>query len=290
MQSILQCKIKHYRSLLKKIIIGLCVLCVCACEEASILYKNIEETEANLMTSVLLREGVEATRMPNTDGTYNIAINDASYFSEAIEILSMRGFPRMKFENLCTIFKGDSMVSTPVEQKARYTCAKSQELSGSLTELDGVSMARVHLVLSETDPISRKVKPASASIMIKYKAGMDVDTLIPKIKQLVSYGVEELPYQNVSVMLSEELGQKENMIAQALHKSENNMGGQMMTESVTMQEDTEKSPNMLLLYILMGIIAVGMTVIIFLILHFKNQQFNNKFANPNNPENLPMEF
>ena len=86
MQSILQCKIKHYRSLLKKIIIGLCVLCVCACQEASILYKNIEETEANLMTSVLLREGVEATRMPNTDGTYNIAINDASYFSEAIGI------------------------------------------------------------------------------------------------------------------------------------------------------------------------------------------------------------
>jgi type III secretory pathway lipoprotein EscJ len=146
--------------------------------------------------------------------------------------------------------------------------------------------------LSETDPISRKVKPASASIMIKYKAGMDVDTLIPKIKQLVSYGVEELPYQNVSVMLSEELGQKDDMIAQVLQKPQSNAGGQMMTgnDAMAMQDDTEKTPNMLFLYVLMGIIAVGMTIIIFLILHFKNQQFNNKFANPNNPENLPMEF
>ncbi|MFT6071998.1 MAG: type III secretion system YscJ/HrcJ family lipoprotein [Alphaproteobacteria bacterium] len=252
-----------------------------ACDEA-ILYKNVEENDANLMTSVLIREGMDATRMANKDGTYNIVIQDGSYFPEAIDALSLRGFPRMKFENLCTIFKGDGMVSTPVEQKARYTCAKAQELSGSLTELDGISMARVHLVLSETDPISRKVKSASASVMIKYKTGMDIDTLIPKVKQLISYAVEELPYQNVSVMLSEEVGRKEAMIAQAFQRPNAEQSQPEETPNLFPNDNNSKSHNMIILYIIMAIMTIGMIIIIFFMLRIKNQQYEHN--------NLPAEF
>ena len=278
--------IKNYMFMVQKVAIIILLMFLSACNE-SILYKNIEENEANLMTSVLLREGIEAKRMENKDGTYNIVITDGSYFPEAIDALSLRGFPRVKFESLCTIFKGDGLVSTPIEQKARYTCAKEQELSGSLTELDGISMARVHLVLSETDPISRKVKPASASIMIKYKVGLDVDTLIPKVKQLVSYAVEDLPYQNVSVMLSEEVGRKEDMIAQGIkNASHNTEQSSDNVASLNQTEGSNKNQNMLVLYIIMAIMTFGMGGIIFSMMRMKNQDTINN----NNRHNLPMEF
>jgi type III secretion protein J len=274
-------RFQNHWSIIQKICILTCVIVLSACDEA-ILYKNVEENDANLMTSVLIREGMDATRMANKDGTYNIVIQDGSYFPEAIDALSLRGFPRMKFENLCTIFKGDGMVSTPVEQKARYTCAKAQELSGSLTELDGISMARVHLVLSETDPISRKVKSASASVMIKYKTGMDIDTLIPKVKQLISYAVEELPYQNVSVMLSEEVGRKEAMIAQAFQRPNAEQSQPEETPNLFPNDNNSKSHNMIILYIIMAIMTIGMIIIIFFMLRIKNQQYEHN--------NLPAEF
>ncbi len=277
MGNILDCKIKKYTLVLQKIAIALLLTLLCACNE-SILYKNIEENEANMMTAVLLREGIDTTRMANTDGTYNIVISDAGYFPEAIDALSLRGFPRAKFESLCTIFKGDSMVSTPIEQKARYTCAKAQELSGSLTELDGISMARVHLVLSETDPITRKLKPASASIMIKYKLGMDVDTIIPKIKQLVSYAVEDLPYQNVSVMLSEEVGRKEDKVAKAFaHKQNAQAHSGNTAQSFTNEDDEEtentgNNHNTSILYIIMALMTFGMIILVFFIIRMKTSQ------------------
>ncbi len=190
---------------LKKVTLGLLVaIALTACTEQMTLYKSLVEKEVNLMTAVLLKSGLEAVREENKDGTYNLVIKDARYFPEAMDILSRRGFPREKFDNLCTIFKGEGMVSTPLELRARYTCAKSQELAGSLMQLDGVINGRVHLVLAETDAITRKMKPASASVIIKHKSGMDISTLIPKVKQLVSFGVESLPYQNVSIMLTEE--------------------------------------------------------------------------------------
>lgn len=303
--------IRNYRLALQKIILGLCFFVLCACEEV-VIYKNIVEVEANLMTATLMQENISVQRTANKDGTYNIVITDATEFAKAVNILSMRGLPRAKFDSLCTIFKGDGMVSTPVEQKARYTCAKSQELSGSLTELDGISAARVHLVLSETDPISRKVKPASASVMIRYKAGVDVDALVPRIKQLISYGVEELPYQNVSVMLSEEMGHKQEMVMQnAQHKANmQNMLGQ--TENATDSSLSDKNinlfaqdsgtngntmnttgTNMLVLYILMGMVVIGMAVILYFMMQMKNKMpSDDKQIKPfdDSHHNLPIEF
>jgi type III secretion system YscJ/HrcJ family lipoprotein len=311
MYNIINGYIKAYKIILKKVFLVLCFVFLCACEEV-VLYKNIEENEANLMTATLMKENVPVERIGNKDGTYNIIITDNSEFSRAISILSMRGLPKAKFESLCTIFKGDGMVSTPVEQKARYTCAKSQELSGSLNELDGVSAARVHLVLAETDPISRKVKPASASIMIKYKAGMDVDALVPRIKQLVSYGVEELPYQNVSVMLSEELGHKEealitdsdnkayaqNALNESSHKTNENVNlfetpADNNNSIINTDTASDAPSNMLFLYVLMGVMAVGMTIVIYVMMQIQNKKLQKTTGvkpYDENPHNLPIEF
>lgn len=185
------------------------MLVMAACNEID-LFTNLEEKEANLMLAVLLREGIAAERIKNPDATYNIQIKDKAYFAEAMTALTIRGYPKQKFENLCTTFKGEGMVSTPLEQKARYNCAKSQELTSHLMKIDGIIYAGVSLELSETDPISRKIKPAKASIVLKYKAGMDIDNLIPKVKQLVAFSVAHMHYDDVMVTPMSETGGTQN--------------------------------------------------------------------------------
>lgn len=280
---------KNIKYFIKRYFILIAVILLSACNEMT-LYKNLEEKEANLMTAVLLRENIDTQRMLNPDGTYDLILTDKTYFPEAMDVLAMRGFPRKTYDSLCTIFKGEGMVSTPLEQRARYTCAKAQELSGSLMELDGIIMARVHLVLSETDAISRKVKPASASVMIKYKEGMDVDTLIPRIKQMVSFGVESLPYQNVSVMLSEEkVNQENNIHAVGVKLSEEEIAENKSNPSVKHNPFEVAPSSNMFLYLFMGIMFIVMVAFGVFIMRVTTASATSG-TTIDNPENLPTEF
>jgi type III secretion protein J len=58
----------------------------------------------------------------------------------------------------------------------------------------------VTLVVPERHPLSDKVQPSSASVMIKHRPGLDVESLLPKVRALVVNSVEGLPYESVSVV------------------------------------------------------------------------------------------
>jgi type III secretion protein J len=92
------------------------------------------------------------------------------------------------------------MVSSPVEQRARFTYAISEELSRTLSQLDGVVSARVHIVVPTERP-NEPEGPASAAIFIKYRDNFDLSGYVPQIKQLVAHSVEGLRYDSVSVVL-----------------------------------------------------------------------------------------
>ncbi len=78
--------------------------------------------------------------------------------------------------------------------------ALSEELSRTVSEIDGVVSARVHVVLPDNDPLQRNAVPASASVFIRHEAGLDINTLIPQIKTLVANGIAGLTYEKVSVI------------------------------------------------------------------------------------------
>jgi type III secretion protein J len=172
-------------------------LLLAACGDQT-LYAKLDERQANDMVSTLRLAGVPASKRAKEDG-FEVLTAEAD-FARAVQILKAQGLPREDFDSLGKVFKREGFVSTPVEERARLMHALSQELSHTLTSIDGVLQARVSLVVPERHPLSDKVQPSSASVMIKHRPGFNVEALLPKVRALVVNSVEGLPYESVSVV------------------------------------------------------------------------------------------
>jgi len=177
-------------------LIGLCLL-LAACGQAE-LYSKLTETQANEMIAVLQSAGIAASKKQNGEAGWTLETGKGD-FSRAVEVLHAQGYPREEFASLGTVFKREGLVSSPTEEKARLVYGMSQELSHTISEIDGVVQARVHLVLPDTQPLAETGQPASASVFIKYRPGTNIETQIGKVKALIVNSVQGLKYENVSV-------------------------------------------------------------------------------------------
>jgi type III secretion protein J len=163
------------------------------------LYTKLSESEANEIVALLIHNGISASRYAAKDGSSIVRVDQAS-FAEAVSILTEAGLPRQKFASIGDIFADNKLVSSPTEERARFIYAISQELSKTLSEIDGVLAARVHLVLPKNDPFREEQKPSSASVFIKHDPAISIAPLLPQIKTLVTNSIEGLSYDKVSVV------------------------------------------------------------------------------------------
>jgi type III secretion protein J len=182
----------------QRALVLLVALLLSACEAE--LYNNLDQRQANEMIATLQQRGIAAQRVPVKGGQYTVVV-DKGRFAESISILKEAGLPNQEFQNMGQIFKKDGLVSSPMQERAQMIFALSQELSRTVSEIDGVLSARVHLVLPENDPLRQQLVPSSASVFIRHRSDMPVGNLVPQVKMLVANGVAGLSYDKVSVVL-----------------------------------------------------------------------------------------
>lgn len=137
-----------------------------ACAPKVELMAAIPESDANEVLGALQNAGITAEKVPGKEGMVGLQIA-ADQLGRAMELLREKGLPRERFAGMGQVFKKEGLISSPLEERARYLYALTQELSGTLNQIDGVIVARVHVVLPERSTGRRRpcplLRPSSSS-------------------------------------------------------------------------------------------------------------------------------
>ncbi|WP_230116101.1 type III secretion system inner membrane ring lipoprotein SctJ, partial [Stenotrophomonas lactitubi] len=135
------------------------------CGESVELHRQLSEQDANEVIAELADKHIRAQKVPAKDGVV-VRVNAAD-ISRAVRTLEAVGLPKVARATMGDTFRKEGVISTPLEERARYIYALSQELEATLSNIDGVIVARVHVVLPERVAPGEPVQPASASVFIK---------------------------------------------------------------------------------------------------------------------------
>lgn len=179
------------------------------------LYGGLSEKEGNEMFAILYNAGIEIDKQTNKDRLVTLLVEE-SHSATAIHILKNHGYPKEQFTNIGDVFSKDGLISSPTEEKARLIYALSQEISSTLSQIDGVLTARVHVVMPEKSEYGKKPEPPSASVFIKHSSETNLTNLITQIKQLVANSINGLSDKQVSVALFPSIVQDTNIVSKGI--------------------------------------------------------------------------
>jgi type III secretion protein J len=166
------------------------------------LYSDLSERQANDVIRALSEVGIASQRAGGGDGKFSVSV-DRSDFGTAVTELSARGLPKQDYSSLGTVFSADKLVSTPFEERARFMHALNEELSHSITKIAGVSSAKVHVMIPESEGFRQKTSRPRAAVFIYASPESQVHDDVPKIKNLIVNSLDGMLYENVEVAIFE---------------------------------------------------------------------------------------
>ncbi len=188
--------------------VALALLVLAGC--SSNVLHGIDERGANEATAALERAGIGAEKIPEETAAaagaaatfmVRVATGDAN---RAIDLLRALGLPRERRRGFAETYGQPSLIPTPSEERARYLNATAGEIEKTLETIDGVSGARVHLVLEDTDPLALEAKPreaARAAVLIKARPGAP-PIEARDVQRLVAGSVAGLDAASVAVVVT----------------------------------------------------------------------------------------
>jgi len=157
------------------------------CSDRVELHRQLSEQEANEVVAELADKHIRAQKIPAKDGVV-VTVN-TSDIGRSVRTLEAAGLPRMARATMGDTFRKEGVISTPLEERARYIYALSQELETTLSKIDGVIVARVHVVLPERIAPGEPVQPASASVFIKHDPRLDPDNIRARVRRMVASSI-----------------------------------------------------------------------------------------------------
>ncbi|HPQ50182.1 MAG: flagellar M-ring protein FliF [Alphaproteobacteria bacterium] len=164
------------------------------------LYKDLPPEDSASISAKL-----EETKIPyevSSDGT-TIKVSDKD-IGRARVLISQAGLANGGSMGYELFDKQSSFGTTSFVQNINQVRALEGELGRTITALETVRSARVHLVLPQRELFQRESRPASASVFIKLRGGSVLDReQILGIQSLIASAVPGLKAKNVSIVDSE---------------------------------------------------------------------------------------
>ncbi len=163
---------------------------------------GLDERDANLVADALQRAGMDATKEldPATEGRYRIMVprGDAP---AAISVLREHDLPPRHAPGIADSVGKGSLVPSQLSEHAQYVAGLCGDLERTLSTIDGVLGARVHLSVPMPSPLSeRPPEKSTASVLIKY-AGATPPVSDLAVKGIVSGAVASISPEDVTVVM-----------------------------------------------------------------------------------------
>jgi type III secretion protein J len=178
----------------------LVTIALAACTPTPPLYDGLSQRDANEMRALLDRAGIAAQRTQTKDGTFSLDVPKMET-TKAVETLAARGYPKRAHANLGTVFGEDGLIRTPLQERAKLVHALNEELEETISSIDGVTDARVMVVVPDTDPLKSAAPLSSASVMVEYGPTLNAALIGPQIRRMIASSVEGLTYERVTVTM-----------------------------------------------------------------------------------------
>ena len=169
-----------------------------ACRER--IQHGLDERQANELQTVLVGRGLDARKVPESGKKPTWAIEVADEQApNAVRVLAELGLPRPVAETGCDVFGGGGLVRTPVEEQVCRVRVLERGIEKTLQTMDGVLVARVHLVVPPPPRPGQTPVPSKASAMLRVEPG-HAAKLRPShdaLRALIAGGVEGLSADSV---------------------------------------------------------------------------------------------
>ncbi len=168
--------------------------------QMKLLYSDLSSSDAGAIAAKL--EEFEIPYEISADGSRVIAPEDA--VGRARMLLAEAGLPNGGSLGYEIFDKQSGFGTTSFVQNINMVRALEGELSRTISSLDNIRSARVHLVLPQRALFSRENKPSSASVFLGIRPGASAERRqIIAIQSLVASAVPELKMANVSIIDSD---------------------------------------------------------------------------------------
>jgi flagellar M-ring protein FliF len=163
----------------------------------SLLYGNLSDSDANAVVQALQTAAIEY-KLDSNSGAIMVP---AERVHEARLQLAGQGLPQGKSASLDMMSKDPGFGVSQFMENARYQYALEGELARTISSLQAVEAARIHLALPQQSAFVHDRRPASASVLLQLRAGHRLqEEQVSAIVHLVASSIPELDADNVTVV------------------------------------------------------------------------------------------
>ena len=122
-------------------------------------------------------------------------------YHEARIFLASKGLPKTTNTGIDSLKDQSAMTTSQFMEQVRYTAAMEQELARTITQIDSIQTARVHLAMPKQSVFVRDRTPPKASIVVTPFPGRYVSpTQVQALVHLVASSVPLMSTENVTVV------------------------------------------------------------------------------------------